>query len=77
MEPGFDWDPAKERRNKRLHGIPFESAPRCVAIGMTRGLVMLVVVFVVRYQHDAGVIRIISARRAVAYEESIYQDQIT
>jgi uncharacterized protein len=41
-------------------------------IGMTRNLVLLLVVFVDR---GADVIRLISARKAVDYEESIYNDQ--
>lgn len=41
-------------------------------IGMTRNLVLLLVVFVER---GADVIRIVSARKAVDYEESIYNDQ--
>lgn len=41
-------------------------------IGMTRNLVLLLVVFVER---GSDVIRIISARKAVDYEESIYNDQ--
>ncbi len=41
-------------------------------IGMTRNLVLLLVVFVER---SADVIRIVSARKAVDYEESIYNDQ--
>lgn len=41
-------------------------------IGMTRKLVLLLVVFVER---GSDVIRIVSARKAVDYEESIYHDQ--
>jgi len=41
-------------------------------IGMTRNLVLLLVVFV---EPGSDVIRIISARKAVDYEESIYNDQ--
>jgi uncharacterized DUF497 family protein len=93
----FKWDPAKALRNKRVHGISFETAqevfddPNHVAadnyfigsdgeqryqiIGMTRGLVLLLVVFVDRNEPGAEIIRIISARKAVGYEESIYEDQ--
>jgi len=42
---------------------------------MTRRLVLLLVVFVDRRQPDAEVIHLISARKAVDYEESIYNDQ--
>lgn len=44
-------------------------------IGMTRKLVLLLVVFVDRHQRDIEVIHLISARKAVDYEESIYNDQ--
>ena len=42
-------------------------------IGMTRNLVLLLVVFVER---GSDVIRIVSARKAVDYEESIYTGQL-
>ena len=42
---------------------------------MTWKLVLLLVVFVDRRQPDVEVIRLISARKAVDYEESIYKDQ--
>ena len=42
---------------------------------MTRKLVLLLVVFVERGQPDVDVIHLISARKAVNYEESIYNDQ--
>ena len=48
---------------------------RYQVIGMTRKLVLLLVVFVDRRQTDVEVIRLISARKAVDYEESIYNDQ--
>ena len=41
-------------------------------IGMSRNLVLLLVVFV---ESGSNVIRIVSARKAVSYEESIYNDQ--
>ena len=41
-------------------------------IGMTRDLVLVLVVFV---EPGSDVIRIVSARKAVDYEESIYNDQ--
>jgi uncharacterized DUF497 family protein len=44
-------------------------------IGMTRRLFLLLLVFVDRRQPDVEVIHIISARKAVDYEESIYNDQ--
>ena len=41
-------------------------------IGITRNLVLLLVVFI---EPGADVIRVVSARKAVDYEESIYNDQ--
>jgi uncharacterized DUF497 family protein len=99
MGTRFTWDPAKARRNKRDHGISFESAreafadpnhivvvnytfedegeQRQLAIGMTLDLALVVVVFVDRSDASFEVIHIISARKAVAYEQSIYEDQIS
>jgi uncharacterized DUF497 family protein len=53
-----------------------EQEQRYLAIGMTRNLVLVVVVFVERSEPAVEIIHIISARKAVAYEQSIYQDQI-
>ena len=53
-----------------------ERERRYLAIGMTRDLALVVVVFVVRSVPSAEIIHIISARKAVAYEQSIYEDQI-
>ena len=97
MKARFTWNPAKARRNRRLHGITFETAAevfedpnhvvgdnyfiegdgeqRYQVIGMTRKLALLLVVFVERPQPDVEVIHLISARKAVDYEESIYDDQ--
>lgn len=41
-------------------------------IGMSRQLVLILAVFV---EPETGLIRLISARKAVDYEESIYSDQ--
>jgi uncharacterized DUF497 family protein len=93
----FTWDPVKAERNRRVHGISFETAkevledPNHVAgenyfvesegeqryqiIGMTRNLVLLLIVFVDRSDPDAEAIHLISARKAVEYEKSIYEDQ--
>ena len=49
---------------------------RYLAIGMTRSLLLVVVVFVDRSEPAVEIIHIISARKAVAYEQSIYEDQI-
>ncbi len=53
-----------------------EREQRYLAIGMTRSLLLVVVVFVDRSEPAGEIIHIISARKAVAYEQSIYQDQI-
>jgi uncharacterized DUF497 family protein len=42
---------------------------------MTRNLVLLLVVFVDRSEADLDVVHLASARTAVDYEKSIYQDQ--
>jgi uncharacterized DUF497 family protein len=48
---------------------------RYQVIGITRNLILLLVVFVDRSQPDGEIIHLISARKAVNYEQSIYQDQ--
>ena len=55
--------------------IESDGEQRYEIIGMTRKLVLLLVVFVDRRQPDVEVIHLISARKAVDYEESIYKDQ--
>ncbi len=97
MKVRFTWDRAKAERNRRDHGISFETAAevfddpnhvvgdnyfvessgeqRYQIIGMTRKLVLLLVVFVDRGQPGVDVVHLISARKAVDYEESIYNDQ--
>jgi uncharacterized DUF497 family protein len=96
MKVRFTWDPTKSERNRRVHGISFETAAevfddphhvvgdnyfvesdgeqRYQVIGMTRKLILLLVVFVDR-QADGEVIHLVSARKAVDYEENIYSDQ--
>jgi len=98
METRFTWDSAKAARNKRNHGISFETAcevfadpnhivtesyhfedegeQRYLAIGMTLKMMLVVVVFVDRSEPSIEIIHIISARKAVTYEQSIYEDQI-
>ena len=53
-----------------------EGGQRYLAVGMALNLVLVVVVFVDRSEAAAEIIHIISARKAVAYEQSIYEDQI-
>jgi uncharacterized DUF497 family protein len=55
--------------------IARDGEQRYQVIGMTQNLVLLLVVFVDRSEPDAEVIHPISARRAVDYEENIYEDQ--
>jgi hypothetical protein len=97
MKARFTWDPAKAERNRRVHGISFETAAevfddpnhvvgdnyfiesdgeqRYQVIRMSRGLALLLVVFVDRSHPEVEVIHLISARKAVDYEKSIYNDQ--
>jgi uncharacterized DUF497 family protein len=53
-----------------------EAEQRHLAIGMTRNLTLVVVVSVGRSEPEVEIIHIISARKAVAYEQSIYEEQI-
>ena len=55
--------------------IKDEGEQRYQAIGMSRGLALLLVVFVDRSRPDEEVVHIISARKATAYEKSAYEDQ--
>jgi uncharacterized protein len=55
--------------------IESDGEQRYQVIGMTRRLVLLLVVFIDRRQPETQVIHLISARKAVDYEESIYNDQ--
>jgi uncharacterized protein len=57
------------------HFIETDGEQRYQIIGMTRNLVLLPVVFVDRSEPNTEVIHLISARKAVDYEESIYKDQ--
>jgi uncharacterized DUF497 family protein len=55
--------------------IASDGEQRYQIIGMARKLVLLLVVFVDRSEPGVEVIHLISARKAVGYEESIYEDQ--
>ncbi len=46
-------------------------------IGMTKGLLLLLVVYVDHSNPDVAVIRIISAGKAVALEEELSEEQIS
>lgn len=84
----FEWDDEKEKRNRAKHGVSFEEAKavfrdiarieaiddridygeeRIIAIGLS-GVSVLTIVYVFR----AGMIRIISARRASREERDDY-----
>lgn len=85
----FEWDEDKNRENIRKHGIGFTQVPemfghelqealddrakygedRWVAIGLLRGRTVVVVYT----ERDAGVIRIISARKAVSHERQRFE----
>jgi uncharacterized protein len=52
-----------------------EDEQRYQVIGMTRGLVLLIVVFVDRSNPETEIIHIISARKAVQYEKDTYTEQ--
>ena len=56
--------------------IEDDGEQRYLAIGMTLNMALVVVVFVERAEASVEIIHIISARKAVAYEQSIYEDQI-
>lgn len=55
--------------------IADEGEQRLQAIGRTKSQVLLIAAFVDRSKPDVEIIRIISARKAESYEESVYQDQ--
>ncbi|MGH9610975.1 MAG: BrnT family toxin [Bryobacteraceae bacterium] len=52
-----------------------EGEQRLQMIGMTRNLVLLLVVFVEHSDEEVEIAHIISARKAQAYEQSRYEDQ--
>jgi uncharacterized DUF497 family protein len=88
----FTWDPAKNAANIAKHGVSFEQAMRIfagpvvtgfddrndygelreISIGLLDGIAVLVVV---QTERD-GVIRIISARRALKHERKLYEATI-
>ena len=55
--------------------IGSQGEQRYQIIGTTLSLVLLLVVFIDRSEPDCEVIHLISARKAVDYEECIYKDQ--
>jgi uncharacterized DUF497 family protein len=91
----FEWDDAKDRLNRRKHGIGFETAAhvfddpcalmvqdrtengeeRWQAIGRVGNAVVLLVAHTVRFEDEAEIIRLISARKAQRQERKRYEDQ--
>jgi uncharacterized DUF497 family protein len=85
----FEWDPAKAARNARKHGVSFEEARECfedplalvldeprhpdrlILIGESRRARL---VFTVYAERSAGVIRILSARKATPRERRLYEE---
>jgi uncharacterized DUF497 family protein len=55
--------------------IEEDGEQRYQAIGKSSGVVLLLVVFVGRSGPEEEIIHIISARKATAYEKSVYKDQ--
>jgi uncharacterized DUF497 family protein len=56
--------------------VETDEEQRLDAIGMTRGLTLLLVVFVDRSEAGVEVIRVISARKGERYERTIYEKQL-
>jgi uncharacterized DUF497 family protein len=56
--------------------IARDGEQRYQVIVMTNSLVLLLMVFVDRTEPGGEIIHIISARKAVGYEESIHEDQL-
>ncbi len=52
-----------------------DAEQRYQIIGLTSGLLLLLVVYVDRSHIDNEIIRIISARKENAYEKGVYEDQ--
>ena len=73
---GISFETAKEVFSDPFHLVVENDSTateeRMMAIGTVRNLTLVAVVFVDR---SAETIHIISARKAVAYEKSIYQEQ--
>ena len=88
----YEWDEQKRLSNARKHGMDFRDAigifegdtvlmeddrfdygeHRFVSLGLLQGRVIVVV-----HTEQGGVTRIISARKATRYEQSIYFQGIT
>jgi uncharacterized DUF497 family protein len=53
-----------------------DNEQRYQIIGMTRNLILLLVVFVDRSKRGEEIVHFISARKANKYEQGVYQDQL-
>lgn len=89
MAMRFEWDPAKAARNARKHGVSFDEARECfedplalvldeprhperlILIGQARSARLIFTIFAER---SAGLIRIISARKATRRERRHYEE---
>jgi uncharacterized protein len=90
----IEWDPEKDRQNRRKHGVSFSEAEsvfmdehalllddpehsaeedRFILLGLGSRLRILVVVH--SFRERQGVIRIISARRAIRRERDLYNQR--
>jgi hypothetical protein len=76
----FEWDERKATVNRRKHGVSFEEArtafedeDRFVLLGLSERLRTLVVCHC--YRQGDEVIRLISARKANAFERQQYEDR--
>jgi hypothetical protein len=76
---GISFETAQEVFSDPFHVVVendfIDDEQRYLAIGRTGTLIMVALVFVDRSQPDVEVIRIISAREAIPYEQSQYADQ--
>lgn len=90
MNPGFEWDPAKEHLNFAKHGIRFVQAitaledENALTIEdahddeqrfITLGLDEIGRLLVVVYTYRGEMIRIISARKATPNERKVYESE--
>ncbi len=66
-------DPNQVRSDNYFYSEDGEQ--RYIVIGLTKGLLLVVVVFVEQDERDEEIIRIISARKAENYEKKAYNDQ--
>ena len=76
----FEWDPAKDRSNRRKHGVSFAEAQRLVESGVDYLEIFDAahsefedgIVVVVYTEREEGRLRIIGARLATRREQDLY-----